>query len=390
MVGKMNKFVKLASLLLTTSIAAGVIPSCGPNSNNQAIKPLFLYVGYRYNSTSVKYATYTDEDLKILNEIGVSEVCINFGNAAASYIPDGETEPKPIVTEDDIKNITLEMIGSTSGGILNTVISDYLEKIKGLDEKLLIEDFADFAIEFAERLVAVNPEIEIWYTFPDIFIASLAELYIEPFLHYYDRLKAGTDPDIWRNNIKGMYWAREDVPVNMYDNLNTENTEDFDNATVKAMKACADAAHKDGKLTFWCPYFRNNNDVARPIGYVANQTDIFDYVIIQPGYVFDESLKGNIDIIKESTIKNAVLDDDGVPYGGDKKSDTVIGPEIEMQAENFNGANGKAAEDRYQAYVDNYKDMLGKYPLAFYCGSRPSQMDDKVIEFLKEFLKDSK
>lgn len=104
------------------------------------------------------------------------------------------------------------MIGSTSSETLKTVKSDYLKKIKGLDQKLLIEDYADFAIEFAERLVAINPKIEIWYTFPDIFIASLAELYIEPFLHYYDRLKSGTDRKIWKKNIKGMYWAREDVP----------------------------------------------------------------------------------------------------------------------------------------------------------------------------------
>lgn len=387
----MKTFVKLISMALTTAIAAGFVPSCSHNSGKtEAIKPLLLYVGYRNNSTASRYAEYTDDDLQKLFDIGVTEVCINFGNAPAAYIPDGETEPKQIVTEDDINNITLEMIGSTSSETLKTVKSDYLKKIKGLDQKLLIEDYADFAIEFAERLVAINPKIEIWYTFPDIFIASLAELYIEPFLHYYDRLKSGTDRKIWKKNIKGMYWAREDVPVVMYDNLNTENLVDFDNATVKAMKACTDAAHEDGKLTFWCPYFRNNDNVARPIGYVANQTNIFDYVILQPGYMFDESLKGNIDIIKNATLKNSVFESDDMPYGGEKKSNTMIGPEIEMQAEDFNGSKGEAAVARYQAYVDNYKDMLGQYSMAFYCGSRPSQMDEKVIEFLSEFLKSDK
>ena len=106
--------------------------------------------------------------------------------------------------------------------------------------------------------------------------------------------------------------------------------------------------------------------------------------------MFDESLKENIDIIKNATISNAVLDDDGNPYGGEKKSNTMIGPEIEMQAENFNGAGSKAAKERYQAYVDAYKDMLGEYSMAFYCGSRPSQMDDTVIDFLSDFLSESK
>ena len=225
----MKKLTKLVSVMLMTSIAASVLPSCGNlSAAPKAIKPLLIYVGYRNNSTASKYVEYSDEDLQKLCDIGVTEVCINFGNAPAAYIPDGETEPKQIVTEDDINNITLEMIGTTSSETLKTVKSDYIKKIKGLDKKLLIEDYADFAIELAERLVKINPDIEIWYTFPDIFIASLAELYIEPFLHYYDRLKSGTDPKIWKKNIKGMYWAREDVPVVMYDNLNTENLVDFE------------------------------------------------------------------------------------------------------------------------------------------------------------------
>ena len=150
MVGKMNKFVKLASLLLTTSIAAGVIPSCGPNANNQAIKPLFLYVGYRYNSTSVKYATYTDEDLQKLNEIGVSEVCINFGTPVAAYTPEGQSEPQLIVTKDDVNNISPELIGTDkTESDIAPIKTIYSERVDSLDKGLTLEAYADFALEFA-------------------------------------------------------------------------------------------------------------------------------------------------------------------------------------------------------------------------------------------------
>ena len=87
----MKTFVKLISMALTTAIAAGFVPSCSHNSGKtEAIKPLLLYVGYRNNSTASRYAEYTDDDLQKLFDIGVTEVCINCGNAPAAYIPDGE------------------------------------------------------------------------------------------------------------------------------------------------------------------------------------------------------------------------------------------------------------------------------------------------------------
>ncbi len=383
----MKILLKLTALFMAAAMTAGIITSCKAEKGEDIIKPLFLYVGYRYNSTNSKYDEYTDADLQKLKDIGVTEICINFGNAPAAYIPVGETEPKQIVTEYDIENvITMESTGAESEEALSRIKEEYKTKLSGLDTRLMINDYADFAVEFAERLVAVNPDIEIWYSFPDIYIAALAELYVEPFLIYYDRLKAETSQEIWDNNIKGFYWVREDVPAAIYDQFNTENLENFDNETVKAMKACTDAAHKDGKLTFWCPYFRESENVATPIGYIANQTDIFDYVILQPNHVFQNDLEGNIEVIKQSTLKGAVLDQSGMPYGGEKSSQTGVGPEIEMQAEDFNGSSGEEVLARYQDYVDAYGDMLDEYPMAFYCGSRPSLMDEQVLSLLEAFL----
>lgn len=150
----------------------------------------------------------------------------------------------------------MEMIGATSQDSAEIIKAGYKTKLSGLDENLILNDYAGFAIEFANRLIAINPDIEIWYSFPDIHIATLAELYIEPFLEYYEKLKNDTDAQVWEKNIKGMYWVREDVPAKTYDVFNTQNLVDFDNKTVKAMKACTDAVHKDDKLTFWCPYYR--------------------------------------------------------------------------------------------------------------------------------------
>ena len=104
-----------------------------------------------------------------------------------------------------------------------------------------------------------------------------------------------------------MYWVREDVPAKTYDVFNTQNLVDFDNKTVKAMKACTDAVHKDDKLTFWCPYYRPTADIGLPIGFIANQTDIFDYVILQPNHLFEDGLEDNIEIIKQSTLNLSLI-----------------------------------------------------------------------------------
>ena len=341
---KMKIISKIVSLLMTAVIVVGVLTSCSKNSLRPhdalpAIKPLFMHVGYMNNTTLSKYMEYTDEDLQVLKDIGVTEVCIAFGSYPASYIPEGETEPRPLVTDEDIDGITAEMVGASSQTDLDSLKALYKENLGGLDDGLTLNKYAEFAVELLRRLVAVNPDIEIWYAFPDIRIATLAELYIEPFLQYYEKLKSDTGTEIWEKNVKGMYWIKEGVSTKTYELFNTNNLEDFDNATVKAMKACCDVVHGDGKLTFWCPYYR-------------------------------------------PTVLNA----QSIAYGGEKKSSTMIGPEFEMDSKDFDGSRGAHNIEKYQDYVAAYGDMIGKYPVAIYCGERRSLMDDRSISFLKDLL----
>ena len=389
------KFIKAIALAAAAALSAGVLSSCSndslrPHDPLPAMKTLFIYAGYRYETTDAKYVEYSDEDLQKLKDIGVTEVCIAYGTPVVSYTPEGATEPQMIVTEEDVNNMSPELLGpdKTESDISN-LKTIYAERARGLDSGLTIESYADFALELMERLIALDPEIKIWYSFPDISIPILSQMYIEPFLQYYEMMKSGTGEEIWNNNIQGFYWCREDIPTGSYDNFDTENLVDFDNEMVKAMKACADAVHDDGKLTFWCPYYRPTASVGMPIGFIANLTDIFDYVILQPNHVFNDGLENNIEIIKESTLQNSVLNQSMVAYGGEKKSSTMVGPEIEMQAEDINGTNGEEILSRYQDYVDAYSDMVGEYPMAFYCGSRPSLMDDRVLGFLEDLLSGS-
>ena len=205
----MKIIVRIMSLLMTGVLMVGLLTSCSKNSLRPhdalpPIKPLFMHVGY-VGSTSASYAKYTDNDIQKLTDIGVNEVCIAYGTAPVTYIPEGGTEPELLITKDDINAITADMVGGNpSQADLDNLKAQYRSKINPLDEDLLLNDYADMTLEFAERLVAINPDIEIWYSFPDMYVVTLADLYIEPCLEYYDYLKNNTNPQILENNKKGI------------------------------------------------------------------------------------------------------------------------------------------------------------------------------------------
>ena len=67
------------------------------------------------------------------------------------------------------------------------------------------------------------------------------------------------------------------------------------------------------------------------IGYIANKTDIFDAVTIQPKIYFGDNTTDEIGFLKESLDKQAFVDPDtGEILGGTKTSSTNIGIEIEL------------------------------------------------------------
>lgn len=380
-----SRFVRITALLLIIAL----LPSCGKNSLRKHDEPhtlnvVFMHVGSRYNNRITTYAAYSDDDLRRLAEIGVNEVCISYGSDVMAYTPEGADKPVAIVTTDDVYNGIDDTKIDCSNELTRYLLlqSVYAQKLESRNEHLYLEDFAKAALSLAERLVNINPDIKIWYSFPNILVQPLAEKYIEPYTLYYNNMKNSTPAEVWEKNIAGFYWTPEDIDNAMI--LNIKNRVDFDNPVVMAMKACGDLAHNDGKLFFWCPYYDNAVDTTA-IGYVANLTDIFDYVILQPNHLFRENWSFNIDLVKNCAEQNAVLDERGNIIGGKKKSSTIVGPEIEMEGELFDGENGEEMKARYMDYYNAYHSKYGTWSFAFYVGERDSIMSDQVFEYLKEF-----
>lgn len=391
----MKKILSLKNLVRITAVLLifALLPSCSETSLRKHDTPpvlnvVFMHVGSRGNDRLLNYPMYADSDIEKLMSIGVNEVCIAYGSDVVSYTPDGASEPVEIVTVDDVYNeITKEVVDGDNESGTKYLMSQtvYSEKLQKTNKDLYMEDQANAGLKLAERLVNANPDIKIWYSFPHIIVQALAGKYLEPWTQYYNYMKNSTPAEVWEKNIVGFYWLPEDV-TDVYARFNTENDVDFDNAMVRLMKDCAELVHNDDKLTFWCPYYAPNTSTATTLGYIANRTDIFDYVILQPGHLFVENWKDNIDRTRNCAEQNTVLDMAGNVIGGEKISSTVIGPEIEMEGSLFTGNRSEEMKARYRDYYDAYHNMYGTWSTAFYCGERSSIMTPAVFDYLDEYL----
>lgn len=91
-----------------------------------------------------------------------------------------------------------------------------------------------------------------------------------------------------------------------------------------------------GKQLLWIPYYGMGTNAAKIImdmGYAADKVQIFDYYIIQPGYLFNPSeWPGNFDGICASMCQNKVCYRDGVAVIASKVSTSKIGFELEYDS----------------------------------------------------------
>ncbi|MBG9587275.1 hypothetical protein [Cytobacillus firmus] len=138
----------------------------------------------------------------------------------------------------------------------------------------------------------------------------------------------------------------------------------------------------------WVPYYGYGSstvDIIRSVGYVANKTNIFDLILLQPHYYFDSTVKSNLNAVYQSTIKQAVTWRDGVIVGGSKDAiaNAKIGVQMELDHNARWGNDGGAWIERYNEYVDTFKGLRGNYPISYYAGSRNDAcaMSDDINRF---------
>lgn len=365
---RMSSALLCFCLLFASMVFPASVSATESILNQQMSKGVLLYVGYNgYYGT--KYHTPTDDALRLL--LSTTDEILLIPIVTYNRYTDANGNIQQILTNDVINNMTADMVGTASR--LNIIKSEYLEDAaERIAANYHMDDYINDSAELGRRLVALNPNVKLWYSVPqaDCFHA-LTHLFADAWVSVVDGVKEELGDDIWNNNVQGFYYSGEDIVTAGYTKFDTSvPDQNFNNPIVYAMRQVSDRVHYYGKNMLWIPYYHSEASSSTNLGYVANKTNIFDTVILQPSYYFMPARSNGLTIIKNSVESQAVLNASGSIIGGSKTSDTKIGFEMEIDERYYSNSAYRA---RYKAYVDVFSHLVGEYPTAFYAG-RPDVM----------------
>lgn len=369
------------------------ISDSNSQTSTDAPRALLLYVGQGL-------PVFTDEDLKKLlidDPINTKEFIITDNGPQYNTYFDKEGKAVDIVTPEIINAMNIDMIDST--GKLDQIKTDYLKFYQNASRDNSLDYFASQAADLAVRLIKTDPEVKLTISIPLIKMLALSDLYIEPVKEkIIEGIKTRldlVDPNYWKDNIKGFYYSTEEIPY-YYTWFKPDKTINFDNPVVKTMLSLSNEIHQVyNKKLMWIPYYGNglgvenyyNKDQFVRIGYIANRTNIFDYVFIQPSYYF-KAESANIPYVKASTEINAVVDKNYEIVSGIKSSKTLIGPEMEIDiGYDTSVVKDTTYRDRYNQYVKAFSSVKSNTPVAFYAGSRDDIFNNVVYNEVKRLFK---
>ncbi len=343
-------------------------------------KGVLLYTSYRGYSGG-KYYVPTDSELKALLEV-TDEILLIPIATFNRYIDRNGNETE-VITREIIDGMTPDMVGDPSR--LETIKKEYhatADKI--LAGNYHIKDYVADAISYAERLVAINPDVKLWFSVPHSECwHALTHLFSEPWADTVDLIKNSLRADIWDNNVQGIYFAGEDIVTAGYTRFdNDKPEEDFNNPIVKAMRVVSERVRSFGKNFLWIPYYHEAASSSKNLGHVVNLTNIFDTAIIQPSFFFNPARVDEIRIVSDCVRKQAVVDINGNIIGGKKVSNTEIGFEMEID-EQFYDREGYP--ERYYAYEKGFGEFVGVRPTAYYAGAPETLI--KTLPIIDKFYK---
>ncbi|GKX67620.1 DUF4855 domain-containing protein [Inconstantimicrobium mannanitabidum] len=233
------------------------------------------------------------------------------------------------------------------------------------DEAGYENQLAPKVINAINKLATTMSWANIWIGTPGIGYSncSIASSSLNPFYNYITYVKNQISSSIWNNNVRGIYMNEESVYGSVdYSNLGS-------NSTIKLMNDLSYRVHNYlGKSFLWIPYYGYGSSPAtiiKNIGYVADRTSIFDYVIIQPHYYFDSTVQSNLAGVYYSVQNQAICYRNGVAVT-QKTSNTIIGVEMESDWHILSPNSYSDFLGRYNEYVSEFSTFAGVYPLAFY------------------------
>ena len=295
----------------------------------------------------------------------------------------------------------------------------YLRNISELTE------FLDEMTTLARRVIQLTGK-HVWLGFPRP-PAPTQTITLDEYNHYADqyltiapmikeRMDAGST-NYYYNYVEGFYMNDEHVRRKTFGNgsgiddpngVNTDINNLLHHPQIfmynKVSQGLMSSAHGWKKL-LWCPFTgrgANYDTTMIDIAYIANTTNIFDTVLIQPSHYFhghqDANIFKNLDLIKNSMNQQEALrrTNDGSTNVRvvSKTSSTIIGCQMEIDERYFNPLL-EDSEHLHAGYMERYADYVNAFSgsnitlsanrvFSFYCDKKHSywsETQDKVNEF---------
>lgn len=166
---------------------------------------------------------------------------------------------------------------------------------------------------------------------------------------------------IWNNCVKGVYFNMETI----YGDMDYDISFDKNNCVeLNIAKDVSNHVHNDMNLNLlWIPYYNDGSEkIVKSMAYMVARTNVFDIVIIQPGYYFDYSIQ-NLDAVSYSVQENNICYRNGNPIFSRIYDTATVG--FEMEVDNDVKSYKR---DRYEQYVNKFS-TLKDYPMCYYANT---------------------
>ena len=350
---------------------------------------LLLYVGTNSNHFWDPYPAFSNNDLDKILDATQEFVIIN-SNATYNYYQKNGT------TTQIVSNSSINAIQSSDIQFPNTLANikeDYLGLLSsaGSYPSVTLDKSVSAQVELAKQIISREPNATIWFSFPTVTFQACAQHYKEPFTYMFNQIKSQIGTTAWNKNVRGFYWGTEAVTsyYTKFDEGAPGNY--YNNRMIQLMADIGNLVHNNNKQFMWIPYNTKDTETSSlytfiRAGYVANKTNIFDYVTIQPGYYQNSDMSNQLNYVKKSAQDNKFYNNSGGVVGGTKTSSTKIGAEMEIDSKIAGGSNWQGYNDRYYEYTVRFKPLRGSTPFTFYAGDRDSLMNSTVLYYVTDFL----
>lgn len=284
---------------------------------------------------------------------------------------------EPFNYEDDNMKMVILYSGMAPNGRKYTEYTDSYLKNPGETNEFVVvvptdresnDDAVKDMAKLITRIANNNTDSKVWISTPEIGYLKNSDgfySYYEKIKTYLEDVKEAIGNSIWSQNVKGIYMNSEAI----YEGFPDGNM--FNNTQIKLMNNLSSYIHSSlCKKFLWIPYYgygTNSYKFTLSLAFVANRSNIFDYVIIQPHYYFDSSCVKNLDAVYYSVKNQYVSLPNGLPVAERTPAATAkIGFEMELDG-NYLLSDSESLK-KYNDYVQKFKELRGTCPICFYGG----------------------